>query len=401
MKKLIYFLVSIILFFLSCKKNDNAGKHGITPIKTCKCCNSYNSSDSVICEGNLCKSDTCKTYLAIWKDLFISRNQLTQQYFDEHVIPCGTQLSKWQDGISFEVYYKITIKWAETRLYDNFIIWISPTNNTFPSLNLPRNVLLSEDQINSAIGDMAFGSSMNKISLTDNLKFTSKKAAIATMIKASNVDTLCNFEVEYKYTNMVMTSNGHPYLKAYNEIDIGSNKCLSSEMDLVTGDVETIQYPCIIYFCFSSGTQITMKNNLVKPIEKLREGDTILSVNMKSMIVEEDIVQQINSPKHNNLIKLIFSDSTTIFNTSDHPYFVKGKGWCSFKPKETLQKYKLNTKQLEEGDMCLKFLNSKLREVQLKSIIEIKGEFQTYNLTLLKKNNNYFANGILVGNEGK
>jgi hypothetical protein len=86
-------------------------------------------------------------------------------------------------------------------------------------------------------------------------------------------------------------------------------------------------------------------------------------------------------------------------NTSDHPYYVKNKGWCSYKPSLTLRKYNLKAGQLRIGDTCLKFKDSQLNEVRVKSIIENPGEVMTYNISRLGKNRSYFANGILVWNE--
>ena len=99
------------------------------------------------------------------------------------------------------------------------------------------------------------------------------------------------------------------------------------------------------------------------------------------------------------MVRLTFSDSTININTSDHPYFAKGKGWSSFSPSETLQKYKIETRQLQIGDICYKYMNNKLTEVRIKVISENPGEFMTYNLSRLAKNNSFFANGILVSNE--
>ena len=65
----------------------------------------------------------------------------------------------------------------------------------------------------------------------------------------------------------------------------------------------------------------------------------------------------------------------------------------------TFEKYNLTTKQLQVGDTCLKFKNNKLIEIQVNKIIETPGEIMTYNISKLKINKTFFANGILVSNE--
>jgi hypothetical protein len=117
------------------------------------------------------------------------------------------------------------------------------------------------------------------------------------------------------------------------------------------------------------------------------------------MEFENDIVEQIDSVKHNDIVQISFSDRTTNENTFDHPYYVKSKGWCSHKPYLTLQKYNLKTKQLMIGDTCLKYKNNRLIEVRITKIVETPGEVMTYNISQLKINKTYFANGILVSNE--
>jgi hypothetical protein len=86
-------------------------------------------------------------------------------------------------------------------------------------------------------------------------------------------------------------------------------------------------------------------------------------------------------------------------NTSDHPYYVKTKGWCSYKPLQTTQKYNIKAKQLLTGDTCFKYQDMKLIEVQVKNIKEYSGEVMTYNISRLEKNKSFFANGILVSDE--
>jgi hypothetical protein len=119
------------------------------------------------------------------------------------------------------------------------------------------------------------------------------------------------------------------------------------------------------------------------------------------MKIEEDIVKQIDSVKHSDIVHISFNDLTTNDNTFDHPYYVKNKGWCSYKPLLTIQKYNLQTKQLLIGDTCFKYQDNRLIEVQIKNIAEKSGEVMTYNISRLERNKTYFANGVLVSNENK
>ncbi len=142
-----------------------------------------------------------------------------------------------------------------------------------------------------------------------------------------------------------------------------------------------------------------MTGNKSLSIERLKEGDRIISVDQRSMTVEEDVVQKIDSVRHNDIVKIVFNDLTENFNTADHPYYLKGKGLCSFRPEETLVKYNIRADRLAVGDTCYKIDINKLTWVTIRSIKECPGEIMTYNITRLLKNKSYFANGILVSNE--
>ncbi|MCW3788353.1 hypothetical protein OM075_17930 [Marinilabiliaceae bacterium AAT] len=102
---------------------------------------------------------------------------------------------------------------------------------------------------------------------------------------------------------------------------------------------------------------------------------------------------------HENLVQISFSNKLVNTNTQDHPYYVKNKGWCSVDPLQSEKRYRLPTTKLEIGDKCLVYQKGKLKKVKVTSVVQQEGSVKTYNLTLLKFGNSYFANGILVNNE--
>ncbi len=390
MKKIIIISVLICIIF-SCSKTD---------IQKVDCSIYSIPIEPVICSRTFCQSDTCQTYLIIWKNLLMSRNQMSQDYFDNHITPCKTSLDKWDSGISFRISYNVKIDWAEVQLWDQFIIWLSPnTSGVYPSLNLPRNSLLTKDQINSAANIMAFSTRINTISSIKSIKYNSLNEAMKALSRSSGVDKLCRSEFYYEQPHMVIPPIGHPFLRAYGVLNWDENSCITSQMNLYTGEVKVITDPCMIIFCVAEGTQITVVNNSGKTIEKIIPGDTILSVNTKTMTIEKDVVRKIDSVTHKDLIEISFSDLTKLSSTQDHPFYIKGKGWCSFSPSESQQKLNIQTKQLETGDICIKYQYIRLNECKIVAITRKTGSFKTYNISKLKKNKNYFANGILISSE--
>ncbi|MDP4202407.1 MAG: hypothetical protein Q8861_06910 [Bacteroidota bacterium] len=392
MKGIIGFVICI--FFL--------GSCTITEYTTRKCdCSHYAMlTDEIACSGIFGKSDTCLNYFNVWKQLFLSRNNMTEDYFNAHIFPCSTGLGKWDDGISFNISYKVKIDWVEARLYDSFPVFLnSSTAGWYPSIAVPRTTLLSKDQINSLIDASAFSAQMFTVASVNTLKYTSRQAAFKVLIKAAKTDTLCTSSILYKNTSRVNPTNGHPYLEASGDINWDKNQCITGLIDLVTGETTITPGNCYILFCFDGNTQIALPDGTTKCINTIKKGDKVLTVNMKTMKPETDIVQKIDSVTHDDIVKIAFSDNTININTADHPYFVKGKGWCSCKPALTRKKYNISTQQLTKGDICLKYTRNQLTEIRVESITPRSGSIMTYNLSRLLKNNNYLANGIVVSTE--
>lgn len=153
--------------------------------------------------------------------------------------------------------------------------------------------------------------------------------------------------------------------------------------------------------CFASGTKITMWDGTLKNIEEVKIGDIAKSADPKTHEVSNANVYKIVSVIHDSLIKISFAGDISNTNTSDHPYYVYGKGWCSFKPQLTKKRYNLNTLQLRVGDMVYQFKNDGygIRPIKILSITQLYNNAeQTYNI-YVEGNENYFANGILVNDE--
>ena len=94
----------------------------------------------------------------------------------------------------------------------------------------------------------------------------------------------------------------------------------------------------------------------------------------------------------------LYFNHDTITSTTDHPYYVYNKGWCSFKPNSTLMNYSNYDKvnKISNGDHFI--LNNGKRS-QLLGHSYINQEKQTYTITKLEKGNTFYVNGILVGVE--
>jgi hypothetical protein len=199
------------------------------------------------CEkSDLCESENCTEYFNIWKELFISRNHLTEEYFDEHITPTFSEIDSWNDGQSFRVEYKVKIDWAEANLADQFIIWIDPsTGGLYPSLQLPRSTYLNKNQISSALDIFGFSSSIYKVVMVDHLNYSSLKDAKAVLEEASGINKLNDGEIYYESPSF-NECLGHPFLRIHDEIDRSKNECISCKLDLINSDTDIRNEPCWI-----------------------------------------------------------------------------------------------------------------------------------------------------------
>ena len=92
--------------------------------------------------------------------------------------------------------------------------------------------------------------------------------------------------------------------------------------------------------CFIAGTEVTMVNNEWKAIEDVVVGDVVLSIDEDTRDIIESKVIGLQSPKHDNLVEIkIENDDFNVECTHDHPFYVEGKGWSSFKPELTKTNY--------------------------------------------------------------
>tara|TARA_B100000902_G_scaffold368828_1_gene392502 strand:- start:2180 stop:4045 length:1866 start_codon:yes stop_codon:yes gene_type:complete len=140
--------------------------------------------------------------------------------------------------------------------------------------------------------------------------------------------------------------------------------------------------------CFVMGTLITMYDGTYKPIEEIQVGDIVFT-----QVGEEEVLRTL-SPVHSDIVEYTFSDGTKTKNTSDHPYYVIDKGWCSNSPILTNQRYDIETEEFVCGDVCI---NDNDEQIELVGIEKLDGDFQTYTFSTNSKT--YYANKLLVHSE--
>lgn len=152
------------------------------------------------------------------------------------------------------------------------------------------------------------------------------------------------------------------------------------------------------FLCFLGDTEIYLRNNVKKAIELIKPGDSVLSYNSSRNTIEKIVVEKVASSVHSVLNNIAFSNGTVVKSTTDHPYWVSGKGWCAVDNSCTIENYGISVKKLKVKDSCLVLKSGSLKEVQITNIETIIGDFKMYDISG-GENHCFFANGILVHDE--
>lgn len=227
----------LILFSLSISAciGDKELENRIT---TCTRGDDYAYLDNYI-KGTPCpdNSPQCNEYLDIWKELFMKQNNLTEEFFNEHITLYGTTFHDWNQGVSFSICYEIKIDWAIVYLCDKFPVKIKHGSNLFPSL--PRDTYLTKENIETTIGK-SYTSQITKVLNNEILKFTSMDNAVNFLIEKANVKTLCPNRIS------INGQTGELILECSAEYDFSKNECIQANVGLINGEPTINDTVCYI-----------------------------------------------------------------------------------------------------------------------------------------------------------
>lgn len=174
-------------------------------------------------------------------------------------------------------------------------------------------------------------------------------------------------------------------------------------LDVTLSNIEVISNPTIVYNvkvvennhnffannilvhnrCFVAGTKISLPDGSYKNIEEINIGEEVLTLNEDLNKTEIGVVGDLKSHLVKDLIEITFDENISVTTTSEHPFFVKGKGY-------------VEAKNLSVDDTCMK---DDMTEIMIREIKNYEKETVVYNLLSVTENHNFFANKILVHNK--
>jgi len=134
--------------------------------------------------------------------------------------------------------------------------------------------------------------------------------------------------------------------------------------------------------CFVAGTDITLEDGTLKPIEEIKIGDKVLTFNEVMLINESGTVGDLKKHIVNETVIINCLCNKETRCTKEHPFFIIDKGW-------------VNASDVKAGDF-VKTIDGKCEILS----VEFKQEdIEVYNLLDVSDNHNFYANSILVHNK--
>jgi len=114
-------------------------------------------------------------------------------------------------------------------------------------------------------------------------------------------------------------------INSFAEVSLRAQSC-PMPLNLDSWDGLTCPYRC--KYCFPAGTKILMVDGTEKNIERVREGERVMSFNevtgnIEPAIVEEKLVRDTKD----DFIEIETESGISLSMTPEHPVFIRNKGW--------------------------------------------------------------------------
>lgn len=224
----------MLLSFSSCTWNFD------DPIRkvTCIQAGDYDYLEHDWVDSTICTTEVCSVYTAIWKELFISHNHMTEKYFEKHISLISSAYYSGDKGEEIHIGFRVQNDWAIAEGGDKFITKIHEDYDGYPEIGLPKGSYLTIDEIESAIVNGGFNSKIRRAPKTGPLRYGSMKEALDSLIQEARVDTLCFKRV------LLSRQIGTLTMEASGIFEDEENACIRGTLDLITGQANIYESPC-------------------------------------------------------------------------------------------------------------------------------------------------------------
>ncbi len=226
------------LLLVACSQDSS-----VSPLSRCVDGNALLLSATSPCAAD---DELCSRYLDIWRNQIQKRNDMSNEYFTQHVVPYNASIDAWDIGESFRVQYRVTITWAVIGESDQFVVNLRSSEPAYQHLDIPRDVYLSESEVEVILDEQVFSSSVTRIVSVERLKFCNQQEAVTALQNVAHTDRIGFDRIAYYVPGRLPREDGYPYLFGSGEIDRNENRCITGRLNLVSGIGEGRETVCVI-----------------------------------------------------------------------------------------------------------------------------------------------------------
>jgi len=188
-----------------------------------------------LCDGAQCTDELCLYYQQIWKELFIEENDLREDYFNRHILPCSSRLEIRKEYTFYIISYKILVDWAVSYKVDQFIV---KYENGLPDFNILPDTYLTKEDIKKTNRSKITWSSLGKLPDHERLKYSSFESAIELLKHQAQVNELCLWHVG------INPDTGDWILETWAQFKNEYNSCIFEKLNLITGEIDISKGQC-------------------------------------------------------------------------------------------------------------------------------------------------------------
>jgi hypothetical protein len=210
------------------------------------------------------------------------------------------------------------------------------------------------------------------------------------------------------FTGSNVTCNARFCFLPHSNVTESAMRDITFTNNSVTNTTMTLQTSVTNFggFCVHEAVPVNCKE-YYKHISELEVGDMVMSYNFETDSIEEVEILKIEKPNHSDLVVYYFENmedihythgTTSTLNrglsiTKDHPIYKEDGTMVCLDPVKAKELYGLDAEEIKKGDK-IRFMDT-IRKVDL--YLLSPDETETY--TILTKNNNFYAGGVLVHSE--
>lgn len=183
-------------------------------------------------------------YFEIWKSLVIEKSNLSKDEFENHFSDFNITSNTNNEGTSIRVDYDFKFDWIEFRTSNKFLVEYIPIDN-YPQHAFPRGQLLNENWVIHLI-ENEIGANLNftSVDISQKPAFRSCTQALRAARKNSGYKKLNIESIDFFVPGKMPRENGQPYAKLQGTIDKDTNRCLTGNINLITGEWNVSETVC-------------------------------------------------------------------------------------------------------------------------------------------------------------